>query len=232
MFTPTDAYLGSVETGADCLEGIDAQRVVGYALFKEGRDAKVGYPLEGYGDDIAGRSFHNGRFIMKMREKAASIPQVKLEQATVLGLIENEGVVTGVRYRTPDGQEQEAKAPLTFVCDGCFSNLRRKLCEPKVDVPSCFVGLVLENCELPYSSHGHVVLADPSPILLYPISSTEVRCLVDVPGQKVPSIGNGDMAKHLRTVVAPQVIALSPSLRFLDQDLCNTCCLLAFVGFC
>ena len=60
---------------ADCLEGIDAQRVVGYALFKGGRDAKVGYPLEGYGDDIAGRSFHNGRFIQKMREKAAALPQ-------------------------------------------------------------------------------------------------------------------------------------------------------------
>lgn len=199
-------YLKLLELGlTDCLEGIDAQRVVGYALFKGGRDAKVGYPLEGYGEDIAGRSFHNGRFIQKMREKAATLPQVKLEQGTVLGLLEEEGVVKGVRYRSSDGQEREAKAPLTFVCDGCFSNLRRNLCDPKVDVPSCFVGLVLENCELPHSSHGHVVLADPSPILLYPISSTEVRCLVDVPGQKVPSITNGDMAKHLRTVVAPQL---------------------------
>jgi squalene monooxygenase len=60
---------------------------------------------------------------------------VKLEQGTVLGLLEKEGVVKGVRYRTPDGQEQEAKAPLTFVCDGCFSNLRRNLCDPQV-VPS------------------------------------------------------------------------------------------------
>lgn len=84
----------------------------------------------------------------------------------------------------------------------------------QVDIPSCFVGLVLENCELPHSRHGHVVLADPSPILLYPISSTEVRCLVDVPGQKVPSITNGDMAKHLRTVVAPQVIALLVAFLF------------------
>lgn len=65
----------SFHVAADCLEGIDAQRVVGYALFKGGRDAKVGYPLEGYGDDIAGRSFHNGRFIQKMREKAATLPQ-------------------------------------------------------------------------------------------------------------------------------------------------------------
>lgn len=75
----------------------------------------------------------------------------------------------------------------------------------QVDVPSCFVGLVLENCELPCANHGHVILGDPSPVLFYPISSTEVRCLVDVPGEKVPSISNGEMAKYLKTVVAPQV---------------------------
>lgn len=72
-------------------------------------------------------------------------------------------------------------------------------------MPSCFVGLVLENCELPYINHGHVILGDPSPILFYQISSTEIRCLVDVPGQKVPSISNGEMAKYLKGVVAPQV---------------------------
>ena len=72
-------------------------------------------------------------------------------------------------------------------------------------MPSCFVGLVLENCQLPFANHGHVILADPSPILLYPISSTEVRCLVDVPGQKLPSIANGEMAIYLKTRVAPQV---------------------------
>ena len=72
-------------------------------------------------------------------------------------------------------------------------------------MPSCFVGLVLENCQLPFQNHGHVILADPSPILFYPISSTEVRCLVDIPGQKVPSIANGEMAKYLKNTVAPQV---------------------------
>ena len=75
----------------------------------------------------------------------------------------------------------------------------------QVDVPSCFVGLVLENCDLPFANHGHVILADPSPILFYPISSNEIRCLVDVPGQKVPSISNGEMANYLKTKVAPQV---------------------------
>lgn len=184
---------------------------------------------------------------------------VQLEQGTVTSLLEDNGTVKGIHYKTRTGQELTAYAPLTVVCDGCFSNLRRSLCDPKVrtkegqpcsllemtfrmmmlailrlemqscwkylncwcvclqrvselashhvqvDVPSCFVGLVLENCNLPYANHGHVILADPSPILFYPISSTEVRCLVDVPGQKVPSISNGEMANYLKTVVAPQV---------------------------
>jgi len=199
-------YLKLIELGLqDCVEGIDAQRIMGYALFKEGKDTKVAYPLEDHHADVSGRSFHNGRFIQRMREKAASLPTVHLEQGTVLSLIEKDGVVKGVKYKSTSGEELETFAPLTVVCDGCFSNLRRSLCNPKVDVPSCFVGLVLEDCKLPHPNHGHVILADTSPILFYPISSTEVRCLVDVPGKKVPSVASGDMAKYLQTVVAPQL---------------------------
>lgn len=199
-------YLKLIELGLeDCVEEIDAQRVLGYALFKDGRNTRVSYPLEKFHADVSGRSFHNGRFIQKMREKASTLPNVRLEQGTVTSLIEENGTVKGVQYKTKNGQELKAYAPLTIVCDGCFSNLRRSLCNPKVEVPSCFVGLILENCKLPYPNHGHVILADPSPVLLYPISSTEVRCLVDVPGQKLPSLANGEMAKYLKTNVAPQV---------------------------
>ncbi|CAK9157943.1 unnamed protein product [Ilex paraguariensis] len=199
-------YLKLIELGLeDCVEKIDAQRVFGYALFKDGKNTRLSYPLENFHSDVSGRSFHNGRFIQRMREKAASLPNVRLEQGTVTSLLEEEGTVKGVQYKTKTGEELTAYAPLTIVCDGCFSNLRRSLCNPKVDVPSCFVGLLLENCQLPYVDHGHVILADPSPILFYKISSTEIRCLVDVPGQKVPSISNGEMANYLKTVVAPQV---------------------------
>ncbi|XP_041020209.1 squalene epoxidase 3-like [Juglans microcarpa x Juglans regia] len=201
-------YLKLIELGLeDCVEEIDAQRVVGYALFKDGKNARLSYPLEKFHSDVAGRSFHNGRFIQRMREKATTLPNVQLEQGTVTSLLEGNGTIKGVQYKTKDGQEHKAYAPLTIVCDGCFSNLRRSLCYPKVDVPSCFVGLVLENCKLPFANHGHVILADPSPILFYPISSTEVRCLVDVPGQKLPSVANGEMANYLKTVVAPQIPA-------------------------
>ncbi|PSR99943.1 Squalene monooxygenase [Actinidia chinensis var. chinensis] len=199
-------YLKLIELGLeDCVENIDAQRVFGYALFKDGRNTRLSYPLEKFHSDVSGRSFHNGRFIQRMREKAATLPNVRLEQGTVTTLLEENGTIKGVQYKTKTGEELTAYAPLTIVCDGCFSNLRRSLCKPKVDVPSCFVGLVLENCELPYVNHGHVILADPSPILFYKISSTEIRCLVDVPGQKVPSISSGEMANYLKTMVASQI---------------------------
>lgn len=199
-------YLKLIELGLqDCVQEIDAQRVFGYAIYKDGKSAKLSYPLEKFSSDVSGRSFHNGRFIQRMREKAASLPNVRLEQGTVTSLIEEKGAVKGVQYKTKAGDELTSHAPLTIVCDGCFSNLRRTLCNPKVDNPSCFVGLVLENCDLPFPDHGHVILANPSPILFYPISSNEVRCLVDVPGQKVPSLANGEMAKYLKTVVAPQI---------------------------
>ncbi|KAL1364985.1 hypothetical protein AAHE18_03G256200 [Arachis hypogaea] len=199
-------YLKLLELGLqDCVDQIDAQKVFGYALYKDGKNTRLSYPLENFDSDVSGRSFHNGRFIQRMREKASSLPNVKLEQGTVTSLLEENGTIKGVHYKTKSGQEFIAKAPLTIVCDGCFSNLRRSLCNPQVEVPSHFVGLVLENCNLPYANHGHVILGDPSPILFYPISSTEIRCLVDVPGQKLPSVGNGDMAHYLKTVVAPQV---------------------------
>ncbi|KAL3514530.1 hypothetical protein ACH5RR_027247 [Cinchona calisaya] len=200
-------YLKLIELGLeDCVEGIDAQRVYGYGLFKDGKRTRLSYPLENYRSDVSGRSFHNGRFIQKMRVKAAKTPNVRLEQGTVISLIEENGTVKGVNYKTKEGKQITTYAPLTIVCDGCCSNLRRSLCNPKVDIPSSFVALILKNCQLPYPNHGHVILADPSPMLMYPISSFETRCLVDIPGgQKVPSISNGEMAHYLKTIVVPQL---------------------------
>ncbi|KAL9687425.1 hypothetical protein QQ045_031826 [Rhodiola kirilowii] len=198
-------YLKLVELGLqDCVETIDSQQVFGYALFKSGKRTKLSYPLENFSSDVSGRGFHNGRFVQRLREKARSLPNVRLEQGTVTSLIEEKGTIKGVQYKTKTGLELTAYAPLTIVSDGCFTNLRRSLCKPSVDVPSCFVGLVLENCDLPFPNHGHVILADPSPVLFYPVSSTEIRCMVDVPGKKVPSISNGDLAHYLKTEIAPQ----------------------------
>ncbi|KAJ6409407.1 hypothetical protein OIU84_008994 [Salix udensis] len=196
-------YNKLIELGLeDCVEGIDAQKVLSLAaIYKDEKKAIVPYP-----SGVGARGFHNGRFIQKLRGKAASLPNVRLEQGTVTSLREENGTIKGVQYKTKAGKELTASAPLTIVCDGCFSNLRRSLCNPKIEIPSCFIGLVLENCDLPHSNRGYFILKDITAIA-FPIGTTEIRCLVDFPGQKIPSISNGEMTEYLKTVVAPQMPA-------------------------
>ena len=62
---------------------------------------------------------------------------VKLEQGTVTSIVEEDGTVKGVQYKTKNGQELTSYAPLTIVCDGGFSNLRRNLCKPQVISLEC-----------------------------------------------------------------------------------------------
>ena len=57
-----------------------------------------------------------------------------MEEGTVTSVLEVKGTVKGVQYKTKNGEEHTAFAPLTIVCDGCFSNLRRSLCESKVNI--------------------------------------------------------------------------------------------------
>jgi squalene monooxygenase len=237
-------YLKLKELGlAHCVDEIDAQKVYGYAMYKDGGEALVGYPLAGRGDDVAGRSFHNGRFVMRLREAAAGCPNVDVRQATVKKLLATDGteweegkVVGGVEaaiggvvvdpYADKDApREVKAEkaaaasseptresfyAPLTVVCDGYFSTFRKKLTPTATpSSPSTFVGVILDgdpNELLPRPGHGHVVLGDPSPVLFYPISSQEVRCLVDIPaGRKLPSVASGAMGEYVATKIVPQV---------------------------
>ncbi|XP_039043865.1 squalene monooxygenase SE2-like isoform X1 [Hibiscus syriacus] len=199
-------YLKLIELGLeDCVDEIEAERMLGFVLQKDGKEAPIIFPLQKFESHVAGRTFRNGFFVQKFRNKAASLHNVSLEQGTVTSLIEENGTVKGVHYKDKSGRLLSAYAPLTVVCDGSFSNLRRSLCYPKVDIPSYYVGLVLTNCRLPNENYPTFILEEPGPILFYRISSTEIRCLVDVPSQNVPSVSNGEMAHYLRTQVAPKV---------------------------
>ncbi|MFQ6648808.1 hypothetical protein Gotur_021345, partial [Gossypium turneri] len=128
-FLMPGGYLKLIELGLrDCVDEIDAQQILGYTLNKE---ALVSFPLEKFQSHVVGRTFHNGRFVQRLRKKAASLHNVSLEQGTVTSLLEENGIVKGVHYKDKSGQLLTAYAPLTIVCDGCFSNLRRSLCHSK-----------------------------------------------------------------------------------------------------
>lgn len=89
-------------------------------------------------------------------------------------LIQQNGVVHGVV--TTDETNNRIYAPLTLVVDGCNSHFRERLGASKPVATSSFVGLILNMPvpDMPFPHHGHVILADPSPILLYAVSMNEV----------------------------------------------------------
>lgn len=172
-----------------------------------------------YNEVPRGRSFHNCRFVQRLREVALTEPNVRVVEGTVSGLLEGEnGEVVGVRYREAgkDDKERagqarvtrEVRAPLTLVADGIWSGLRKCANKNRPQMMSTFVGVLVTHepdaAPVPHTHCGHVVLANPSPILIYQISSTETRVLVDVAGP-MPSAVNGGLTKFLREESAPQL---------------------------
>lgn len=81
---------------------------------------------------------------------------VRLEQGSVTSLLEEKGTIKGVQYKNKNGEEVAAYAPLTIVCDGCFSNLRRSLCNPKVGMTFSllFLSNIIKMVELIFAYHG------------------------------------------------------------------------------
>lgn len=133
-------------------------------------------------------------------------------EATVTKLLtdgeELDALVQGVEYSVKSETNESTRvnvfAPLTIVADGCFSKFRRQFITKKPVVKSNFVGLVLKDCVLPKSNYGHVVLATPSPILLYQIGTRDTRILVDIPG-KLPSALDGSLKRYMEEFVCPQL---------------------------
>ncbi|CAH2044274.1 unnamed protein product [Thlaspi arvense] len=193
----------------DCLKGIDAQIATGVALYKDGKEAVASFPVENnnFPYEPSARSFHNGRFVQRLRQMASSLPNVRLEEGTVKSLIEEKGVVKGVTYKNSSGEETTAFAPLTVVCDGCYSNLRRSLNDSTAEVLSYQVGYISKNCKLEDTGRLQLIMSKPSFTMLYQISSTDVRCVTEIFPGNIPSNADGEMANFFRNTMAPQVPA-------------------------
>ncbi|MNE82420.1 Squalene epoxidase [compost metagenome] len=74
-------------------------------------------------------------------------------------------------------------------------------------IASCFVGLKLKNAAhlLPFQNHGNVFMVDPAPVLCYPISSTDVRVLIDFPGTVAPNLTDEKLPLFLKNNVCPSL---------------------------
>ncbi|CAO3581288.1 unnamed protein product [Absidia cylindrospora] len=195
----------------DCTKDIDGIPCYGYCIFRDGEYIHVPYPNKSISDHqqkkATGISFHHGRFIQKLRQQARNTNNVTVLEMTVNSLIRKDGQeqVVGV-VAQEKGKKDPVKfyAPLTIVADGIFSKFRKEFTDLKPDVRSNFVGFIAPNLTLPLPQHGFVAIVDPSPVLMYQISSNETRVLVDVL-EPVPSTSNGDLKNHLTKMVLPQL---------------------------
>ena len=197
--------------------GIDAAPVKGYALFKQDQHFSVNYPVE-TGKEITGYGFRNGKFVQNIRAEILQSPNVKVIKGRALDLIEENGRVTGVQYEDESGAVHAEKALLTIACDGSASRFREKISHNKNKINGYFVGLVLKDAELPYAGHGHVIVAEPAPVLVYPISGRETRVLIDFPGEQAPRKGP-DLKEHLLQHILPQMPAqIQPSFKAAVEE--------------
>jgi squalene monooxygenase len=186
------------------LKGFDAQPVYGYGLFLNGDKFQIPYSSDKE-NVVRGFGFRNHKFVGRIRTYLETLPSVTLLEGTVTELLEEGEKIAGVKYYSKEGQEERTiRAKLTVVCDGMFSLFRDGLSVNEKKVSSYFMGLVLKDCPLPYPNHGHVVVAKPSPCLIYPISSSETRILIDFPQQEAPR-KSPELTTHLRDVILPQL---------------------------
>lgn len=205
----------------ECLEEIDAVVVRGYEVIYHGEGVHIPYPENaasgGKSKTIErksqaqvrpeGRSFHHGRFIRRLREAAMREPNISVVETTVTAPVKTTftGQVLGVECQTK-GCPDVYFADLTVIADGYASRFRKDFIPYTPLSRSRFWGLELIDADLPRFQHGHVVLGDSAPVLLYQIGTRETRALVDVPNDlESASPARGGIKAHLQNVVLPSL---------------------------
>lgn len=198
----------------ECLEGIDSVVVKGYQVIYYGQSVNIPYPENAGGDNTSwasgrpeGRSFHHGRFVRRLREVAMSEPNISVIESTVTDVIKctYTGDILGVNTLT-NGEQDVYFGQLTVLADGYASKFRKEYISRSVVSKSKFWGLELIDAVLPQPLHGHVILGDGAPVLLYQIGTHETRALVDIPEHLASaSPKNGGVKAHLRNVVLPSL---------------------------
>ena len=190
----------------DCLEEIDGCVVRGYEVTYYGTPVLIPYPRNAVTKGRPeGKSFHHGRFISRLRAAAMREPNIHMFETTATNLVRNGYTreVLGVESLTY-GEKDYFFGGLTIITDGYASKFRKEFITRTPIVKSKFYGLELIDADLPAPGHGHVVLSEQAPVLLYQIGTHETRALIDIPdGLPSASIANGGVKGHLKNVVLP-----------------------------
>ncbi|KFY20045.1 hypothetical protein V491_04032 [Pseudogymnoascus sp. VKM F-3775] len=203
---------------SECLEDIDAVVVNGYNVIYHGREVIIPYPYDKNEKAIAmkearpvGWCFHHGRFIKKLREACAREPNITIFETTVKSTVstDNNAQVLGVKTETTDPVDGSKKPDyffggLTIAADGYASTFRKQYISKTPVAKSKFYALELIDCPIPTPNHGHIILSDNAPVLVYQIGTHETRALIDIPENlETAKASMGGVKSHIRNIVVP-----------------------------
>lgn len=160
-------------------------------------------------ENVRGVGFSNGKFLLNLRAIVRAEKNVDWIEGTATQLVrdnEDPDRVLGVKVKSFGGEFTTYLAKITFACDGIYSKFRKEHSKNNVpSVGSYFVGLQLNNAKLPAPHHGHVILGDHAPVLIYQTNLTETRVLCAYRLTKPPSLANDTFYKYLRDEVLPSL---------------------------
>lgn len=195
-----------IELGLEhTLEGIEAQPIRGYALFLNEQLQQLQYPLTNEAINPTGFGFKYARFVGKLRQMARENKNITCFEGSVLHLMENDTKqISGVIFKNKEKEDVELTARLTIVSQGSLSTLRSSLSQAKTDIKGYMLGMELIEAELPFEGHGHVIMANPAPILVYPIGHKKARILIDFPREEKVVRGE-ELKKYLVEHIKPQL---------------------------
>ena len=188
----------------EALRNIDAQPICGYAISLDDNWLALEYPKSSDEKSIIGYGFKYRRFIQNLRNLCQSNKNVDCIQGKVTRLIEKSDQISGVEVRSNGSLAASINSNLTVISQGGMKTLSRSLSQSNTSMSGYMLGLKIKNSELPFHGRGHVILADQSPILSYPISSDEIRVLIDFNIEETSLKGEA-LTKYLLERILPQM---------------------------
>ena len=146
----------------------------GFVVFPEDGAEPILLP---YPDGRHGMAWEHERLVSRLREAVDDEPSVDLMMNARVRGIEGDRVSF-----TRNGDAGSVAAKLIVGADGRSSVVRRSLgLSTRPQTCSRMLGVTLNDVKLPFEGYGHVICADPSPILIYRLGDHSVRLLVDLP---------------------------------------------------
>lgn len=150
--------------------------------------------------NLRGVALHHGEFLTRLRELCLAEENVTKLDGNVTGMVQEDGRVVGVEV----ADKGVFRASLVFCCDGIYSKFRKELAADFVpSVGSYFVGMDLVDADLPKKNHGHVILGQHAPVLIYQISPHHSRILCAYRSAKLPK--KADVLEYLAASVLPHL---------------------------